>query len=229
MHLLNKTIIMLTKNSMQRIITGMLLIAALFILFSSPAIVFSCALIVALSIMLAELKVIISDKTSFYLLAPWYPVLPCMILIYFNQNALYRNLLIYLFMLVFSFDTGCYLAGNLCNRFWKTRKIVPSISPGKSYEGFFAGYLVTTLILLYITKQECQNLLWHSYILSAIICIIAFVGDIFESYLKRKAGLKDSGTILPGHGGMLDRFDAVLAVSYFFFVCKDYLIDIFQN
>ena len=64
-------------------------------------------------------------------------------------------------------------------------------------------------------------------LINFIVCSMAFVGDIFESFLKRQANIKDSGTILPGHGGFLDRFDAVMFAAYFFFFFRKELMHIF--
>ena len=166
----------------------------------------------------------ISCTLFFCLLIPFYLIIPCAILIYFNQSIIYKKLLLYLFLIVFTFDTACYLGGKGYSKFWTTHKIVPAISPGKSWQGFYAGFCATTTLVYLINLQHHPINFMHIVILNLFLCIIAFTGDIFESYLKRCAGIKDSGTILPGHGGLLDRFDAILFVSYFFFIFKDYLI-----
>lgn len=218
---------MTIKNTKQRIITGSILAITLYILFfHCQPIVLSFCFILGLVLMLAELKRMIPDALMFYALAPMYPTIPCLILIYFNQTPLYKNLLLYLFVLVFTFDSASYFTGMFCSEFWKTKKLVPTISPGKSLEGIFGGYLATTWILFLITNARSIKVELILFLMSAIICSIAFAGDIFESYLKRSAKIKDSGTILPGHGGILDRFDGILAVSYFFFIFKNYLLTI---
>lgn len=218
----------LRTNSTQRIITGLILATMLYALFfHCPPILLTLCLIVALFMMLAELKNMIPNSITFYALAPIYPIFPCLILIYFNQNIVYKNLLLYLFILVFTFDSASYFTGKLCSKFWKTKKIVPAISPGKSLEGVCGGYLATTWILFSMTNLNAINSDLILFFISAMICTIAFAGDIFESYLKRSVNIKDSGTILPGHGGMLDRFDAILGVSYFFFIFKDFLLKLF--
>jgi phosphatidate cytidylyltransferase len=215
---------MISKNSQLRVITAMFLSAGLWAMFFyCPPIIFSIVVMITLCIMLQELKNMLGNSQKFFLLAPFYPIIPCLFLIYFNQTSEYKNLLCYLFILVFTFDSASYLAGKSCSKFWTTTKIVPAISPGKSWEGACGGYLVTTLLLLIILRVQGKSVSWQICALSAIICTIAFVGDIFESSLKRAANMKDSGTILPGHGGLLDRFDAILFVSYFFFIFKNYL------
>ena len=213
--------------------------------FCLPPIVLSLAIVIAMCIMLQELHAMLGTSpkalagrsvtpalkirrtrgVTWVVLAPFYPILPCIILIYFNQTPAYKYLLLYLFALVFKFDTGSYLAGKLCSKFWTTHKIIPAVSPGKSWEGACGGYLLTTTVLMFLAHTTS----WHIYALSAVICTIAFAGDIFESALKRSANIKYSGTILPGHGGLLDRFDAILFVSYFFFIFKNYLVMVFNR
>ncbi len=220
---------MISENSQLRTITAFFLIASLWTLFFyCPPILFSLAILFAMSIMLHELKNMLGMSLKFLALAPLYPITPCFILIFLHQVPEYKALLYYLFILVFSFDSASYLSGKLCGKFWTTNKMIPSISPGKSWEGACGGYIITTLLLMIILKaQEINISYWKICLLSQAICSIAFIGDIFESHLKRSANIKDSGTILPGHGGLLDRFDAILFVSYFFFIFKNYLIHIF--
>lgn len=218
---------MAISNSTLRIITGLFLGATLYALFfHCPSIYLSIVLVALMLGMLAELRNMIPSRIKLLILAPWYPIIPCLILIYLNQSPEHHHLLFNLFATVFTFDTACYLVGSLCSKFWTTHKIVPSISPGKSWEGFFGGLLATTALLFFITYQNHATFDLQIFLLSCAICTIAFAGDIFESYLKRSAGIKDSGTILPGHGGLLDRFDAILFVSYFFLFYKISLFSI---
>ncbi|MFK8044195.1 MAG: phosphatidate cytidylyltransferase [Crocinitomicaceae bacterium] len=112
-----------------------------------------------------------------------------------------------LFILVWTSDTFAYLVGK---NFGK-HKLFPRISPNKSWEGFLGGLFfaaVVGYIIALITEQS-----FGLYIgLGVLIASVGTVGDLVESMLKRSLGIKDSGTILPGHGGMLDRIDAVLYV-----------------
>jgi phosphatidate cytidylyltransferase len=210
----------INQNSVTRAITAICLATGFYVLFflCSP-IIFSITLSAMMCIMIRELQNMMGYSKKFFTLLPFYPIIPCLILIYFNQTPDYHVLLFYLFVIVVCFDTTSYLAGTACSKFWITTKIVPAISPGKSWEGALGGYITTTFMLMTLTKSY----IWQTCLLNAIICIIAFLGDIFESSIKRSAKIKDSGTLLPGHGGFLDRFDAILLVSYFFFVFKNYL------
>jgi len=111
-----------------------------------------------------------------------------------------------LFFLTWINDTLAYLAGS----FFGQTKIAPSISPSKSVEGFFAGLFGSALFLYLLSKYwlNADPLPWIGFAL--IYVPLAVSGDFFESYLKRKAGVKNSGNIMPGHGGAMDRFDSFI-------------------
>ena len=116
--------------------------------------------------------------------------------------------------LVWVADTAAYLAG----RAFGKRKLAPAISPGKTWEGA-AGALVASVIYAIIWAQFdprlaalVQGAAWLPYLAGAVLlCAVSIVGDLFESAAKRRAGVKDSGSLLPGHGGVLDRIDSATA------------------
>ena len=118
------------------------------------------------------------------------------------------EIILFMFILTWTFDTFAYLIGI---KFGK-HKILPSVSPKKSWEGFFGGFTFT-IIASYFTYIYFD---FESFKLPLIISIIlpftATIGDFTESYYKRKAGVKDSGSFIPGHGGFFDRFDSFLLV-----------------
>ncbi|MGZ6255158.1 MAG: phosphatidate cytidylyltransferase [Candidatus Chromulinivorax sp.] len=214
----------ISTNSKVRAMTGIGIITSLWILlYKTPLIFFSITLFIAATIMLVELKKMIASWRNFILLAPWYPIIPCMMLSYLHHHPSYQIIVPSLFLLCFTFDTASYLVGKLYSKFWISTKIIPSISPGKSWQGFFGGYLATRLIWIFINHNG-QHSIMQTPVITLFFCIVAFAGDIFESYLKRSANLKDSGTLLAGHGGLLDRFDSILFVTYLAFLYKDKLV-----
>lgn len=148
-----------------------------------------------------------------------YFIIPFILLTSLNHSP-NRILLVVLFIMVFSFDSASYCAGKIFGK----NLIAPSISPKKTWEGVFGGVIGCTISLSIITYilNAPHNLSFIPF--SIIVCILAFLGDMFESFLKRRAHIKDSGTLLPGHGGILDRFDSVLLVSYLFFLIQDQLV-----
>lgn len=107
---------------------------------------------------------------------------------------------------VWVFDTASYFGGKL----WGSRPIAPVTSPKKTVEGAVIGLVVATLSVWVAGLYMDWINGWQSLVLGLAICPAAFLGDLFESLLKRDAGAKDSGRLLLGHGGVLDRFDAML-------------------
>jgi len=104
-------------------------------------------------------------------------------------------------------DAGAYFVGSA----WGRNKLAPSISPGKTREGALGG-LAVALLYAIICGAFVEGIAWVTYLLSAaLIAVLSIVGDLFESAVKRQAGAKDSGTLLPGHGGVLDRVDSATA------------------
>jgi len=116
------------------------------------------------------------------------------------------SLILFMFILTWTFDTFAYLVGV---RFGKN-KIMPSISPKKSWEGFTGGFLFTVLASYISFNYFGFSSYTEPLIISIILPFTATIGDFLESYYKRKAGVKDSGNFIPGHGGMLDRMDAFM-------------------
>ncbi len=204
----------------KRFITGSIIGSVFWcVFFYLPVVAFSLLLFFILSmILLFEWKNLFKlHDFWFWLIMPWYPVLPFGLLIYMNNQACFRNLIYYMFVMVFAFDGTAYLVGTLLG----VRKIIPKISPGKTVEGFLGG-LVGAFVAFWFALAADKTCLSLSLmtLLVLITCCLAFVGDIFESFLKRQANVKDSGKILPGHGGFLDRFDAVIFATYFFFLFR---------
>ena len=109
---------------------------------------------------------------------------------------------------VWAADVTAYVAGSLVGR----RKIAPRISPGKTWEGTIAGIVAAAAVVVLWSRPEL-GLPAVSIAIAVLIGPIAFAGDLFESWVKRRAGVKDSGTLLPGHGGVLDRIDSLVAAA----------------
>lgn len=109
-------------------------------------------------------------------------------------------------IMLWSNDTGAYLSGRLLGR----RKLFERISPNKTWEGFFGGVMLAVLVsfALFHFFGTLPMALW--VLMAVVIGVFGTLGDLVESMLKRSLGVKDSGRILPGHGGFLDRFDGLL-------------------
>lgn len=134
-----------------------------------------------------------------------------------RQEHLHARLLAFTVLLtVFASDTFAYFGGRLIGR----HKLAPSLSPGKTWEGLAIGSaagVFVTFIALYDTRHRFLAV-WQAVVLGIVIVIAAAIGDLFESMLKRDMDVKDTGRLLGGHGGMLDRIDALLfagAAAYY--------------
>ena len=127
------------------------------------------------------------------------------------------------FIFLWMSDTGAYLVGSLLSRYFPA-KLFPRISPKKSWVGSIGGGLLCLAAAWGIYAYEPQYMtLWQWMGLALTVCVFGTWGDLVESLLKRQVGIKDSGTILPGHGGLLDRFDSALlaipaAVVYLYMI-----------
>jgi phosphatidate cytidylyltransferase len=123
------------------------------------------------------------------------------------------QLLLFLILLVVAADVGAYFAG----RRFGHNKLAPRVSPGKTWEGVLGGFVAAALL-------AALGVLWFKVdaarflALCLIVVVASIIGDLTESLFKRHAGLKDSGTLLPGHGGLLDRVDSVTAAAPVFLI-----------
>lgn len=119
----------------------------------------------------------------------------------------------WVFVLIWGADIGAYFAG----RAYGKNKLAPRVSPGKTWQGVIGGFAMSATLggigLLLLQGQLSENDLWRWLLpLMCGLIAVSVIGDLFESVVKRSSGVKDSGTLLPGHGGVLDRIDSLLAV-----------------
>ncbi|MDO7850276.1 phosphatidate cytidylyltransferase [Hymenobacter convexus] len=119
----------------------------------------------------------------------------------------YRRIFGLLF-LIWASDIGAYAVGRAIGK----HKLAPKISPGKTWEGWAGGFAMTLLVGWAIGFMLPDMPLTHRLVAAGVVAVFAPLGDLAESMLKRSVGVKDSGSIMPGHGGLLDRFDAFLLV-----------------
>jgi phosphatidate cytidylyltransferase len=155
------------------------------------------------------------------ILGVMYIPVPLSMLILMRNSPDGASWVFFLLFIVFAGDVGALYVGT----FFGKHKLCLSISPKKTWEGS-AGSILSSLVIGYSFKIIMLPGLnpWHTIILIGIINIVAQAGDLFESELKRAGNVKDSGSILPGHGGLLDRIDALLFASPVIYMCKEFMI-----
>lgn len=137
-----------------------------------------------------------------------YILLPTISLIYIRSLDDGMAMVLYLFFTVWATDTGAYIAGIAIGG----PKIAPHISPSKTWSGAFGGLLLAVIVSICISsfnEWNAPKMIAYTILLS----VVSQIGDLLESHLKRKFKVKDSGSIIPGHGGVLDRMDSIMTTA----------------
>ena len=210
------------KQSNGRIETVVYLFAALYAALVCPLIFEGVSvwqglvgtLVVFLFIMIVILRNSTNIRSAAAGLLMGAPLIACTFAISAHLRAAGMELFLGMFILLWCSDTFAYVWGRLLGR----TKLLPKVSPGKTTEGFLGG-LLSTLAIAYALSQFWSSLTVLQWLLAAaLISGFGVVGDLVESALKRQRGVKDSGTLMPGHGGMLDRFDGLLLAAPVYFV-----------
>lgn len=177
--------------------------------------VFFIALIICAAVlMLKEWKELtVAQDNSIQLLGYPCVILPCSCILWLRDISIASDpslgfkIVFTLIAVISATDIGAYFTGRQIGK----NKLSPSISPNKTWEGLGGGVVAATIAgLVFSSFIHIPNVLAISIVVSPLIAVIAQIGDLFKSWIKRKAGVKDSGTLLPGHGGLLDRFDSYL-------------------
>lgn len=142
-------------------------------------------------------------------------LLPTFAALYMLRATYGASLLVYLLFLIWFADSGAYFAGKR----WGKHKLLPNVSPGKTWQGV-AGAFVASIgfsLIFGFTSDSITNNQYAMFILISFITVIFSIqGDLMESMFKRQVNIKDSGQLLPGHGGMLDRIDSLTAAAPIF-------------
>ncbi len=180
------------------------------------------ALIFALGFFTKRKNTLTSFFALFYVVVPF--VLSISFLLESKQNIdlLHSSeFLLSIFVLIWISDSFAYIFGSLFGK----HKIYPAISPKKSWEGFFGGAILTFVVAVLFAYFFSRSISTY-IVLSFIVVIFGTIGDFLESILKRKCNIKDSSSILPGHGGILDRFDSFLLIIPILF-CLNLIFNLF--
>ena len=199
------------NETLKRVLSGAVYVAIMWLGTSYSEATFSFLFAVVGIVSIYEMWKLRKGKTK--TLALLYVLIPFFTIQLFGMtNHDYPNspfdpsLILLMFVLTWTFDTFAYLFGV---RFGKT-KIMPSVSPKKSWEGFAGGFFFTLIVSLITSHYFLAVENSIALVISLFLPFTATLGDFIESHYKRKAGVKDSGDFIPGHGGMLDRMDAFM-------------------
>jgi phosphatidate cytidylyltransferase len=135
------------------------------------------------------------------------------LLLFDKTGAFDGRLFLSVFILIWMSDIGAYVLGMGFGQKPDSRKLCPDISPHKSWIGVWGGLLFVCIAAVVLKFVGWLDMGWgHVAALAVLVLVCGILGDLFESLIKRHCGVKDSGRIMPGHGGLLDRFDSALAV-----------------
>lgn len=175
-----------------------------------------CINAILLLILMAS-TLMVKDKTDFKLFAFLYtglmyiavPLTLSNFVVFDHAGQFDGRPMLAFFIIIWASDVGAYCVGMLLGKY--SRKLFPSVSPKKTWAGFWGGLVFAVLAGLVLVWTGLWTYPWyHAIILAVIMHVAGVFGDLFESQWKRVCGIKDSGSLIPGHGGMLDRFDSAL-------------------
>lgn len=153
------------------------------------------------------------ENTSISFFGLCYVMIPFLMMMHLNYQIDNKWDLIGMFVLIWSNDTFAYVSGRMFGR----TKLFERISPKKTWEGTIGGLIMVFIVAILWSYYLSSLTLSFWLIVAPLIAVGAIFGDLFESLIKRQIGIKDTGNILPGHGGILDRFDAALMAIPFFY------------
>lgn len=143
----------------------------------------------------------------------------CLYLLFVFSRGMKGFQFFFIFLFAWGADTGAYFTGTFLGK----HKLAPEISPKKTVEGSIGGIITAVLLscacgLIYKYCLNVDVIFSRLCIYAAVFSVFGMIGDLFTSFIKRDCGIKDYGNIMPGHGGVLDRFDSVLFISPFYFL-----------
>lgn len=214
-----------SMSLVQTLLTHFVVSLALVLSFSSLEIL-ALSGIISIFFLITGLMLWSSHKSLLTLLPPFirtlfYLALPFMLIINgVHNHAEFRYIVLGSFIIIWLNDAAAYFVGRAIGRL----KILPAVSPGKSWEGWIGGIVVGTLACFIISRYltVLSNMEW--VVLAIVLGIIGLLGDLTESNWKRSHNIKDSSSILPGHGGFLDRLDSFIYSLPFIILYYNYIL-----
>lgn len=201
----------------QRFFWGILLaVIAVFIIYFSPALFTTMVVMIAIMMAFEWANIVSSDKEN---VVKWhtkglvYIGLPCLAVLWLRSGPNGADIVMWMFAVIWATDTAAYFVGKSLGG----PKLAPKISPKKTWSGLIGGVVASMVVGAVSSLMFAGGLTFFMWI-SAMLAILAQGGDLIESKVKRQFGVKDSGNLIPGHGGLLDRLDGMTLVAPFIMI-----------
>jgi len=189
-----------------RIISGVIMAAVVLAVLWAGGFLFALLTILAALQMLREWDNLTANEDSIWRFAGlFYVAIPCASLLWLrSQNIAF---VFYILFVVWATDIGAYFSGRIIGG----AKLAPAISPNKTWAGLGGGMTAAGIVggLSHLFSPY-PTTIWGAILLGMVLAVLAQISDLFESWLKRRAGVKDSSSLIPGHGGLLDRVDGLI-------------------
>lgn len=197
------------NNIIKRFLSILIMMPTALLIFNASNLIFAAVFIILAAIMLHEWIAIVGGKKNsirWLLVGFFYITVAVLSLIYLKSTD--KALIYYLFICIWATDIGAYLFGILIGG----PKLAPKISPSKSWSGAIGGLVLSTAMIAIIVHFNIMHFEKLIY-LTPVISVAGQIGDLLESYFKRLFSVKDSGKLIPGHGGALDRMDSIMLAA----------------
>jgi phosphatidate cytidylyltransferase len=212
----------LSGELLRRTISALLLAPAVLAIVVQGAVLYQCLIAAAALLILQEWQGMVANKADEWSSSKkkrWnicglvYAMIFAFALLYLRESPKGLSVLIFIISITWATDIAAYAAGRIIGG----PKILPAVSPSKTWSGLAGGMLAASLvgaISVPFLAETMQLINWfYGAILGMILAVVAQSGDFLESWIKRQCGVKDSGALIPGHGGILDRLDGLWAVA----------------
>lgn len=203
------------KNLAMRLVTAFSLIPLVLFIVYRGGFLFNVSIVVAAMLMSFEWNRLTQSNSNkdrkllWKFVGLFYIALPAVSLMYIANKDIGNKVIMWLFITVWAADTGAFFVGKLVGG----PKLAPKISPGKTWSGFFGAVVMSCCVGIVSAWVFNSSDRYAILALTVTVGVYAQVGDLFESWIKRQFGAKDSGGIMPGHGGILDRADGIVVTA----------------
>lgn len=216
------------RNIFNRIFSGILFVVPFVFFILNGNYYFIIFFLIILSILIDEFINVTANKINFTKKFLFICFLIISIFHFIFLRLSYDEFIIfyilYIVIAIWLFDSFSLIGGKIIGG----KKVLPVISPNKTYSGLICGFIFL-LIYSIIAKFIFQNTNYSIILLTILIGTISFFGDALESYLKRFLKIKDFGSLMPGHGGLLDRMDAFIMLFFFHFVLMSFNVNLIKS